>query len=373
MNRFLRAVQRLSGRTTAGDLGGGPGGVVDLGPLEFDAVLAGSTSPYTFTQVRGIPGGTWTPLAGGRTGTAYEYNAQSGLAGKVARVWRDRGTYRFDYIRRGGTVCHASLTVNVSGCPQIPDDFHYSFSIQNRGPGAGATVTVTRGTFSASAVADAAGHATFDLSGAGAGNGTYTVTVTADRYATKTITVNVGCYATPAFVALRPAPGYFCCALPPDRPTALVCPGVYPLVLHGTDGDGNAITFTAVRYAIGDPAVDPYEPIQHWIGVITVTQPGYGRDGYGNCTPATVSKPVRYTLFCDGGGPTPQLRLRQEWPIDCFPTGLDPSQDSAYLGGDLSFVTRYREATSPDCGTPLLATFTLPAEALIPGEVVISE
>lgn len=84
----------------------GPSGkLLDLDlPVPTWALLSGSSSPYSFTEVRDGPGGTWVSMANGDSGTSnvYEVNGKSGLAGKVVPItWTSAGDWRFAWIGVG--------------------------------------------------------------------------------------------------------------------------------------------------------------------------------------------------------------------------------------------------------------------------------
>ena len=77
-------------------------------------LLAGSGSPYTFTQA--IDTGPGAIAVGKRVGKAYEVNGKAGLAGKTVRLFPDRsGNYRFQYTGRNGAPAGGGV-VGITGC-----------------------------------------------------------------------------------------------------------------------------------------------------------------------------------------------------------------------------------------------------------------
>lgn len=77
-------------------------------PVPTWALLSGSSSPYSFTEVRDGPGGTWVSMPNGDSGTAnvYEVNGKSGLAGKVVPItWTAAGDWRFQWVGVGPAEC----------------------------------------------------------------------------------------------------------------------------------------------------------------------------------------------------------------------------------------------------------------------------
>lgn len=86
-------------------------------PAQTWALLSGSSSPYSFTEVRDGPGGTWVSMTNGDSGTSnvYEVNSKSGLAGKVVPItWTSAGDWRFQYIAYAPPTF--AWTFNVFGC-----------------------------------------------------------------------------------------------------------------------------------------------------------------------------------------------------------------------------------------------------------------
>jgi hypothetical protein len=95
--------------------------------------LAGSSSPYTFTQA--LDGATPAFTSYPRTGNAYEVNSVSGLAGKVARLHPDGvGAYRFQWVATGVS--------GYCGCSGIPATLHASLAPLVATYGAPATCTL---------------------------------------------------------------------------------------------------------------------------------------------------------------------------------------------------------------------------------------
>lgn len=136
-NALAEALERAANLTVADGSGlvlhRSPGGMSLAVAVQTEiwARLSGTTSPYSFTQVREDTGGTWTTPASGYTGTsnAYEINSRAGLDGKIARLWRTpAGDWRFD---AECLTCGCSWVITVVGC--------------TGGGISGATVTVTRG------------------------------------------------------------------------------------------------------------------------------------------------------------------------------------------------------------------------------------
>lgn len=113
---------------------------IDLAPT-FPAKLSGTGNPYSYVEQVAGAGGTWSDMPGGRAGSdAYEANAVTGLAGKVANLrLSDAGDWRFQFVRRGtpgpcGTICVPVVRCNPDfGGPLLAP---------------GATVTVSLGAFS---------------------------------------------------------------------------------------------------------------------------------------------------------------------------------------------------------------------------------
>jgi len=86
-------------------------------PVEKDFLLAGSTSPYSGSEVYPISGGGWTAYPSGSTYTGlYEFNGVSGLSGKVVHAELTRGDeWRFRYNRSGSSGVTA-----CAGCSTVP-------------------------------------------------------------------------------------------------------------------------------------------------------------------------------------------------------------------------------------------------------------
>lgn len=80
------------------------------------ALLSGSGPAYTFTQQIDADGN----YAGGpRTGTAYEVNKITGLAGNTVRAYPDRsGNYRFQWV--AASVGSGDAIVGLCPCPKTP-------------------------------------------------------------------------------------------------------------------------------------------------------------------------------------------------------------------------------------------------------------
>lgn len=95
----------------------GPDGkhlALDL-PVPTWALLSGSTSPYSWTEVYEGPSGTWPAMPSGDSGTAYESNGKSGLAGKVVPItWTAAGDWRFVYL--GYAPPTVSWKFRINGC-----------------------------------------------------------------------------------------------------------------------------------------------------------------------------------------------------------------------------------------------------------------
>lgn len=73
-------------------------------PQQTWARLSGSSSPYSFVEVRDGPGGTWVDMPNGDSGTAncYEVNGKANLDGKVVMLrWTAAGDWRFQWIGYG--------------------------------------------------------------------------------------------------------------------------------------------------------------------------------------------------------------------------------------------------------------------------------
>lgn len=90
------------------------------------ARLSGSTSPYSFVEVRDGPGGTWVDMPNGDSGTSnvWEINGKSGLGGKVVEIhWTAARDWRFQFIGYG---CVADANhVCACGClTPIPKVFY---------------------------------------------------------------------------------------------------------------------------------------------------------------------------------------------------------------------------------------------------------
>ncbi|WP_406699222.1 hypothetical protein V5E97_10130 [Singulisphaera sp. Ch08] len=91
------------------------------------AMLSGSSSPYSFQEVRDAAGGTWEVMVNGDSGTAnvYELNDKPGLAGKVVPItWTAAGDWRFQWVGLGTSTCESGricVTIDSDGCsPAAP-------------------------------------------------------------------------------------------------------------------------------------------------------------------------------------------------------------------------------------------------------------
>ncbi|SIN70567.1 hypothetical protein SAMN05444166_0275 [Singulisphaera sp. GP187] len=91
------------------------------------ALLSGSTSPYSFQEVRDAAAGTWEVMANGDRGTTnvYELNDKPGLAGKVVPItWTAAGDWRFQWVGFGTPTCENGricVTIDSDGCsPATP-------------------------------------------------------------------------------------------------------------------------------------------------------------------------------------------------------------------------------------------------------------
>lgn len=126
LNRIVDQFERFAKLSTSSPcilLTDGPyGKLIDLDlPQPTYALLSGSSSPYSWTEVRDGPSGTWDAMTTGDSGTAYEVNSKAGLDGKVVPItWTAAGDWRFAWIGYGppppceaGRIC---VTVQQSGC-----------------------------------------------------------------------------------------------------------------------------------------------------------------------------------------------------------------------------------------------------------------
>lgn len=80
-------------------------------PQQTWALLSGSSSPYSFTEVRDGPGGTWVSMPNGDSGTSnvYEVNNVPNLGGKIVPIqWTSAGDWRTQYVGFGPPPCNAS-------------------------------------------------------------------------------------------------------------------------------------------------------------------------------------------------------------------------------------------------------------------------
>jgi hypothetical protein len=152
------------------DFGGGSR-VPILGMTEDDRIwarLAGSASPYSFTQVVGAAGGGWATPGNARTGTdAYEADATTGLGGKVVRLERGYKDWRFGF-RRIGTGTTGTILGGVEPCwvawfgPNYADNPDPTWVV------GGVTMAIEKdGAAFATATTDAAGNYEVDIAAAG--------------------------------------------------------------------------------------------------------------------------------------------------------------------------------------------------------------
>lgn len=203
-------------------------------PQQTWALLSGASSPYSFTEVRDGPGGTWVSMPNGDSGTAnvYEANGKSGLAGKVVPItWTAAGDWRFQWVGYGTPTY--TWTFNVSGCTSalagsIIELYQSGVLIDSctTGDGTGGTtlgqcvLTVPGGTYDVIITGPAG--AGFDPT-----NATLTISATKTTNTTLAVDSNHDCWS--------------CCNYP------------IPHELHATDSDG-AIVLPLSYDAFGRPA-----------------------------------------------------------------------------------------------------------------------
>lgn len=122
LNRIVDRIERFANLRSNSPyilLDSGPHGkLIELDlPVQTWALLSGSSSPYSFTEVRDGPGGTWVSMPNGDSGASnvYEINGKSGLAGKVVPItWTAAGDWRFQWV--GFAPPTFAWTFNVTGC-----------------------------------------------------------------------------------------------------------------------------------------------------------------------------------------------------------------------------------------------------------------
>lgn len=106
LNRIVDQIERFATIRSSSPyilIDDGPHGkLIELDlPVQTWALLSGASSPYSFTEVRDGPGGTWDAMPNGDSGTAnvYEANGKAGLAGKVVPItWTAAGDWRFQWV-----------------------------------------------------------------------------------------------------------------------------------------------------------------------------------------------------------------------------------------------------------------------------------
>lgn len=215
----------------------GPNGkdlALDL-PQPTRALLSGSTSPYSFTEVRDGPGGTWVSMPNGDSGTSnvYEVNGKSGLAGKVVPItWTSAGDWRFQWV--GYAPPTFAWTFNVFGCA---------------GTGlAGATIELYQSgvLIDSCTTGDGTGGTTLGRCILNVPAGTYDIVITGPAgagFATNTSSASISATKTTNTTLTADTGAGFacwsCCNVP------------LPPALHSTDSDG-PITLT-LSFVLGNP------------------------------------------------------------------------------------------------------------------------
>jgi hypothetical protein len=364
----------------------GPAGrqLARTGPDRLPLLLAGTTSPYTGVPAQRV-GGAWEAIPGAPTfPVVLELNDTPGLGGEVHEAFPVGVSaggdveWAFQAVRFGAP-CEGSLLGTVYGCGGT---LH---------PLAGVVLALGQGgTTLATTTSDGSGHFSFAAQPAGS----YQITPSRDRYSAAALTVTLGCATTVRTILLRPAAGYVCCQGTCDP---------LPTTLHLTDTHG---TIALAPVYTGSGAAG--QAVYGFWGCYLTTRTGYTLDAYGHCVPAAVTGAVGYLLYCPGThrfcalaghtGPNCHYVLEQQWmtclqspPLslpeatlftaaECGPlpaaSAYDPSQNLplSFLTSSTGRLATSFVATADRCpALPFAQSFTLPADALVPGTVTVSE
>lgn len=335
LNRIVDQIERFASLKSGSPyirLEDGPHGkLIELDlPQQTWALLSGSTSPYSWTEVRDGPSGTWTAVPSGDSGTAncYEANGKSGLAGKVVPItWTVAGDWRFQWIGVGNAPCGWRFTIN--GCAGTGVE--------------GATIELRQsGMLIDSGVTDSSGICLLTPP-----LGTYSVTVIgpsgagfASNVATRAFTcpVSGNRLITISLTADSDHVCWSCCNYP------------LPKEIHSTDSDG-PITLT------WDPTSGAGTP-RYTLAATTEVSSACENTGSGcfNCvSPGTVTK--NYTLTFQGNC-TVILGIGSS--VTCCDFGA-----SFWIGGPTSAIATPFDGVY-DCD-PLMVTVTVPTTFLTPG------
>jgi hypothetical protein len=383
LNRLAEWLERQAATGAAPPLqlgGGGRGGRVlsDPTPRPWIGLLSGSSSPSSAVEQVYINGG-WEEGAKS-TDRAFEVNAKTGLGGKRVRLYQcGASDYCFQYVGIGSAPCTGTITGTIFGCGGTLD------------PRSGVLLTLKQGTTTlATTTTDGSGHYSLPITAAG----TYTVTPSRARYASSPITVVAGCSANSRNIFLRADAGYVCCSAFCD-----------PLPTTLTLTDANQTIILNPVYTISGPTG---RTVYGWWGCYLLTRTGTVKDAYGNCVAATVTGAVAYCLycptahrFCPFGSTAPpycNYVLEQQW-VRCVPPGATVVNEAALFAASdcgtipsanaydksqnvpLSFLTysdgflttRFVGSADRCPALPFAQSFYMPSDALIPGDVTVSE
>lgn len=238
-------------------------------PVPTWALLSGASSPYSFTEVRDGPGGTWVSMPNGDSGTAnvYEANNVANLGGKVVPIqWTSAADWRFQWVGYS-TSCLWTFTVrDLCTSKNLPGSL---VSVSQGGievancTTTGQVVSVTRG----AAGANYTSVPTVAISGDGSG-------------ATATADMEIG-----GITRTAGGSGY--------------TNGSYPGLGTFTGGGGSGATFTFA--VVGGVIQSTLTMVNRGSGYTSAPTPNFSAAGGGTGATATVVLRVRALVLGAGG------------------------------------------------------------------------
>lgn len=289
----------------------GPNGkLLDLDlPAPTWALLSGSTSPYSFTEVRDGPAGTWVSMANGDSGTSnvYEANGKSGLAGKVVPItWTSAGDWRFQWVGYGFNCGWRFVTTGCLGDPLegcLVEIRQSGVLIDSCTTAAGGTVAKIKRDSGGTGYTNGS-YSNGTLSGGGGSGGTFNYSVSGGAInATFTITNAGSGYTSPPTPVFNAGPGTGASATALLRSSCLLTPpaGTYDVTVSGPSGAGFAAN-TASRSFSCTTSADVLVPI------------ALGADSATHVCVAICNYPIPKTLHTsDGLGSHTLVRTGSGW------------------------------------------------------------
>jgi hypothetical protein len=298
-------------------------------PQRTFGLLSGSSSPYSFTEVRDGRGGTWVSMPNGDSGTSncYEVNSVPNLGGKVVELhWSSVGDWRFQYVAFAPPTFN--WTFNVFGC--------------NSTAIAGATIELRQsGVLIDSCVTgDGTGGTTLGRCTLNVAPGTYDITITATGFTTSTSTASIAATKTTNTTLTSDA----------SHTCSSCCGYSFPNTIHFTDSDGpQTLTLVSTSpnlvYTLNSTTQVPE----------TCNFQGLPGPCTGCASPGTALKSYELTILSAGC----TARLRIFTSVTCC-DGLN----SAHFCNDLTLSTQVGSnitipITSGNC-SPLNLVFSVP-------------